>query len=314
MSAARRDGFQLLRLDASEAGGQAELVVPVDSPLFAGHFPGLPVLPGIAQLALLQHVLGELAVRDGSAATESAIVEVRHLRLRRPVAPGDRLALSFETGGDGGLLASFELRRTAADGEMVSQGTVRCGAAKLAALPDPREAVPRTAAVEPAEVGSPLGETDTTLRRPPLESAFPPPASLLPHAAPALLLTAVLWADARGIGCAAAVPADHPLAAGGGVPGLAALELGAQAAGALQALLRPGGKPGTPRIGYLVGARDASCGCTIPVGRSLRVTAVPAGGAAQLARHEVEVRAEGAGGPVLAAGTISTFLVESQQS
>ena len=313
MSAAGRDGYRLLRLEASGARAQAELAIPVDSPLFAGHFPGHPVLPGIAHLALVQDVLEELAVRAGCVAAESAIVEVRHLRLRRPVAPGDRLALSVETSGDGGLVR-FEIRRTAANGEVVSQGTVRCGASKLADLPDPRETAPRAAAVERAEVGSPLGETDTTLRRPPLESPFPPPASLLPHAAPALLLTAVLWADARGIGCAAAVPVDHPLAAGGGVPGLAALELGAQAAGALQALLRPGGKPGTPRIGYLVGARDANCAFTIPVGRSLRVTAVPAGGAAQLARHEVEVRADGAAGPVLAAGTISTFLVESQQS
>ncbi len=123
----------------------------------------------------------------------------------------------------------------------------------------------------------------------------------------------MLSADTGGIECTAAGPLDHPLIADadGGIPGFAALELGAQAAAVLQALLRSGGEPCRPRIGYLVGARDATCGFAIPVGRSLRVTAVPAGGASQLSLFEIAVRADRAAGPVLAAGTLSTYLVES---
>jgi 3-hydroxyacyl-[acyl-carrier-protein] dehydratase len=296
MSAFGREGFRLQRLDASDAPALAELEIPIDSPLFDGHFPGQPVLPGIAHLALVQHVLGELAVRAGRVATESAIVEVRHLRLRRPVAPGDRLALSIDNAVGGGLV-HFELRRAAADGERVSQGSVRCGSARLPEVPDARETAPRAAAAKGASV--------------PSATTFPPPSRLLPHASPARLLTAVLSADAARIECSAVVPVDHPLVEGGGIPGFAALELGAQAAAAQQALLRSGGTASRPRIGYLVGARDALCAFTIPAGRSLRVSAVPAGSASQLALYRIEVRAEGAAGPVLAAGTLSTFLVAS---
>lgn len=289
MSATGSEGFRLLRLDASPGRALAELIVPADSPLFAGHFPGHPVLPGVAHLALLQLVLGELSATAAGLTTETAIAEVRHLRLRRTVAPGDRLELHVAAAGAEGIVR-FELRRPEAGGELVSQGTVRCCASGPPELEDPR-AAPRL--------------------DPPEAEGFPPPSDLLPHAAPALLLTAVLAMSAGGIACTAVVPEGHPLAAGGQVPGFAALELAAQAAAALQALLRQGG--GSPLIGYLVGARDALFAPTLPAGRGLRVTAIHGGSAAPLATYEMEVRPEGAGGRRLATGSLSTFIVEGYE-
>lgn len=76
-------------------------------PFFAGHFPGHPILPGIAHLALV--------------AGDRPLAEVRTLKLRKPVLPGDILDLSQEeTGG----LVRFEIRR---GGEVVSNGIVRIG-------------------------------------------------------------------------------------------------------------------------------------------------------------------------------------------
>jgi predicted hotdog family 3-hydroxylacyl-ACP dehydratase len=115
------------------------------------------------------------------------------------------------------------------------------------------------------------------------------------------------WAEAGGILCAGCIPAGHPLAAGGEAPGFLAIELGAQAAAAFEALARHLGGP--PRIGYLVGVRDAHLPARLPTGRTLHVTAVPTGAAAALAIYDVEVAEEGAAEP-LAAGTISTFLAE----
>jgi 3-hydroxyacyl-[acyl-carrier-protein] dehydratase len=322
MSAARRAGFRFLRLDAapgwdaaprfetacgsaaatapggvrtaepgSAAPGRrarrialAEVEVAADSPLFAGHFPGHPVLPGIAHLALLCQGLDELAVLGGFAG-DTAIAEVRHLRLRRPVAPGSRLELRIEAIGDVGVLG-FELYRLAASGAasaaLASQGTVRIGASRA---PAPGGRVPTAA---------PAG----------LAPRFPPVSGLLPHAPPARLLTAVLAASAGGIVCTGIIPASYPLAAAGKVPGFVALELGAQAAAALQSLLRHD-LPGTPRIGYLVGVRDAHLVRALPTGRPIRVTAVPAGAAAALALSAIELHLDG---KRLASGTLSTFL------
>jgi predicted hotdog family 3-hydroxylacyl-ACP dehydratase len=348
MSAAGRAGFRLLRLDLAlapapaptappprTAGGgaasapfaAAELLVPEDSPIFAGHFPGRPLLPGVAHLALLRHVLEALAARGalgGEAPGNTVIAEVRRFRLRREIAPGDRVELrvqgigAVDAAGVGGALGAagaqgergatgsagataaesgifrFELRRPSATGhpgkaghpgEIASEGTVRTGI--VSARPPAAAPIPRP------NLG-PAGN-------------LPPVADLVPHAPPARLLAEVLAAGAGGILCAGSIPAHHSLAAGGEAAGFLAIELGAQAAAALEALARHPGGP--PRIGYLVGVRDAHLPASLPTGRTLRVTAVPAGHAGALAIYDIEVAEEGAAQP-LAAGAISTFLPE----
>jgi predicted hotdog family 3-hydroxylacyl-ACP dehydratase len=317
MTAAGGAGFRLLRLDVAPAPEAAlpatrpppgrslpgrsalsvvaELLVPAaGGPLFAGHFPGRPLLPGIAHLALLCQVLEELAARGtlgGAAPGNTSIAEVHWFRLRREIVPGDRIELRVEgwaEAGTGGGAFRFELRRQAAAGQpggIASEGTVRTG------IGDGR---PRSAAPIP---------------RPDLEPGGPfrPMADLIPHAPPSRLLTEVLAGGAGAILCTGSIPVDHPLAAGGEAPGFLAIELGAQAAAALEALARPPG--GRPRIGYLVGVRDAHLPARLPTGRTLHVTAVPAGAAAPLAIYDMQVAAEGAA-ERLAAGTISTFLAE----
>jgi len=342
MSAAGRAGFRLLRLDlapapdspgtagggaASAPSAAAELLVPEDSPIFAGHFPGRPLLPGVAHLALLRQVLEALAARGvlgGEAPGNTVIAEVRRFRLRREIVPGGRVELrvqgigAVDAAGAGGTVGEagaqgepgaigsagatgvpsgifrFELRRQSATGnpgkpghpgEIASEGTVRTGI---------------ISALSPA--AAPIPGPDFAPGSP-----CRPVADLVPHAPPARLLAEVLGASAGGILCAGSIPAHHPLAAGGEVPGFLAIELGAQAAAALEALARHPGGP--PRLGYLVGVRDAHLPARLPTGRTLRVTAVPAGHAGALAIYDMEVAEEGAAQP-LAAGAISTFLTE----
>jgi len=88
------------------------LSVPPDSPFFAGHFPGHPILPGIAHLALVVQALGG-----------PPIAEIPSLRLRSPVRPGDVLALKIDGPTDEGSVR-FEVRREA---EVPSSGSIRIG-------------------------------------------------------------------------------------------------------------------------------------------------------------------------------------------
>jgi 3-hydroxymyristoyl/3-hydroxydecanoyl-(acyl carrier protein) dehydratase len=109
--------------------------VPEENPFFAGHFPGHPILPGIAHLALVVRALGD-----------PPLAEVRTLKLRRPVVPRDVLDLLLKEEGE---MVKFELHR---DGEVVSQGVIRIGSEgevrieaaspAISPFPPPSELVP----------------------------------------------------------------------------------------------------------------------------------------------------------------------------
>ena len=73
-------------LDSAEAW-RGRVDVEPGGPFFAGHFEGRPILPGIAQLALVFH-----AVR-GRARGQARVVGIRSLRWRRQVGPGHSLDL-----------------------------------------------------------------------------------------------------------------------------------------------------------------------------------------------------------------------------
>src|SRR5215218_8177092 len=100
--------FRLLAASETERGLLFSIEIPAGSRLFEGHFPGHPILPGIAHLALAERALG------------APLTAVRSLKLRRPVVPGEVLELSLRD-PDEEAWVRFELRR---DGEPVSSGAV----------------------------------------------------------------------------------------------------------------------------------------------------------------------------------------------
>ncbi len=103
--------------DNPDSGWLLTVRIPETSPLFTGHFPGHPILPGVAQLALVTRALADWR---GPGTT---LAGVRSLKLRQPVRPGDILAVRLspraEDAEDGSV--SFVIER---DGERVSRGTV----------------------------------------------------------------------------------------------------------------------------------------------------------------------------------------------
>lgn len=62
--------------------------IPLDHPVYAGHFPGLPLVPGSMLLDLIL------------AAWDRPVARLPSIKFHRPVMPGDELMLHF-TAADG---------------------------------------------------------------------------------------------------------------------------------------------------------------------------------------------------------------------
>lgn len=65
----------------------AEITIPADSPWFCGHFPGEPILPGIAELGM---VFDTIARACGG---KTAIKSVSRVKFKQSVRPDDRLKI-----------------------------------------------------------------------------------------------------------------------------------------------------------------------------------------------------------------------------
>ena len=68
-------------------GVAAEVCVPADSGWFDGHFPGNPVLPGIAQLSMV------LVLIEAAFGQALIVREVSRVRFKQMILPGERLAV-----------------------------------------------------------------------------------------------------------------------------------------------------------------------------------------------------------------------------
>ena len=91
----------------------ANAVAAADSPWFSGHFPGEPILPGIAQIAMVWEALRL------SGRWHGRLAGVKRIRFKQIIQPGD--AIEIQAGphsGDPALFA-FQIRR---GGEVACSG------------------------------------------------------------------------------------------------------------------------------------------------------------------------------------------------
>jgi 3-hydroxyacyl-[acyl-carrier-protein] dehydratase len=86
------------------------LTVPADHPAFAGHFPGMPVLPGAALLDTVLHLLEQ---ELGLDPTDWQIAAAKFLE---PVRPGDVLVVEHAASGTAIRFAMRIGERTAVTG------------------------------------------------------------------------------------------------------------------------------------------------------------------------------------------------------
>ncbi|MDD5343138.1 MAG: MaoC/PaaZ C-terminal domain-containing protein [Smithella sp.] len=113
--------WSLLREIKTTNGNNIEALADVsaDSPWFSGHFPGEPILPGIALVYIVKQAIIEEALKKG---TQLHLYSLRRIRFTQPVRPGDKLSISInseDTGDD--ILFSFKVIR---EENVVSSGRI----------------------------------------------------------------------------------------------------------------------------------------------------------------------------------------------
>src|SRR6266849_9267661 len=113
----RLEYFQLIdRIVELDLAGQAirtEARVPTASTIFAGHFPGLPLMPGVLLIESMAQTAGWLVVALRSFERMPFFIGANDVKLRRFVKPGERLAGEASLVHDGSGYAVTRARLTA---------------------------------------------------------------------------------------------------------------------------------------------------------------------------------------------------------
>ena len=78
----------------ADGGARLSVRVPLDLGYFDGHFPGRPIVPGVAQVVLVERAARGLWPDLG------APVELRRLKFLETIGPGDELVLELRREGD----------------------------------------------------------------------------------------------------------------------------------------------------------------------------------------------------------------------
>ena len=114
--------IETFEIEASTADGDrahVTLCVPERSRFFDGHFEGMPMLPGVAQVVAIAH--REATRIFGALGTPHRMSRVK---FQQTILPGDRLSLRLERVREATLVTiRFRLSRTTSEGP-ASSGTL----------------------------------------------------------------------------------------------------------------------------------------------------------------------------------------------
>jgi 3-hydroxyacyl-[acyl-carrier-protein] dehydratase len=105
--------------------------VTVNEPFFAGHFPNMPIMPGVLIVEAIAQAGGALLLTEVEDRAGKLIMftGIERAKFRRPVVPGDQLRIVVELKAwreVGPMIAVRMEGVVTVDGERVAEASVKC--------------------------------------------------------------------------------------------------------------------------------------------------------------------------------------------
>lgn len=119
--------FPMLMLDRVlelEPGRRAVAIknVSINEPYFQGHYPQMPIMPGVLIVEAMAQAAGLTTLTQGDSQEKliPLLAGIDGVRFRRPVVPGDQLRLEAELVRFKGRIGKAHVRATV-DGQLVAE-------------------------------------------------------------------------------------------------------------------------------------------------------------------------------------------------
>jgi 3-hydroxyacyl-[acyl-carrier-protein] dehydratase len=105
--------------------------VTVNEPHFTGHFPGLPIMPGVLIVEAIAQAGGALLLTEVEDRSNKLIMftGIERAKFRRPVVPGDQLRIEVELKAWRAVANMIAVRMegiATVDGQRVAEASVKC--------------------------------------------------------------------------------------------------------------------------------------------------------------------------------------------
>lgn len=113
---------QVLAVDRESGRIEASARVPDESPVFAGHFPGHPIVPGVLLAEVMAQTSGLLVMALGGFARMPFLMGVDAARFRSFVGPGAELTVTAVLEHDGSGYAVTRCRIVSGEARVADGG------------------------------------------------------------------------------------------------------------------------------------------------------------------------------------------------
>ncbi len=105
--------------------------VTINEPFFAGHFPNLPIMPGVLIVEAIAQAGGALLLTEVEDRASKLIMftGIERAKFRRPVVPGDQLRIEVELKAWRAVEDMIAVRMEGnayVDGQRVAEASVKC--------------------------------------------------------------------------------------------------------------------------------------------------------------------------------------------